>query len=206
MRTIDTILFDLDDTLLDDSTAYKRAARRVAGEVAAERGVDAERLSTAFVAEANGFWKKLSQERSRCRFTTRARSCGAMRSWPAACRSTRRWPSAAASLHALSCRRAGTVPRRARTRAGAARARLQTRHRHERLRRHASREGRPARVAAARRRAVPGRRDGDGQAGSRDLPPGLPDPRAASRPGPRWWATATTATSSGPPRSACSRC
>ncbi|HEV8019688.1 MAG TPA: HAD family hydrolase [Candidatus Lustribacter sp.] len=62
MRTLDTILFDLDDTLLDDSTAYKRAARRVADDVAAERGVDAERLTNAFVAEANGFWKKLSQE------------------------------------------------------------------------------------------------------------------------------------------------
>lgn len=62
MRTLDTILFDLDDTLLDDSTAYKRAARRVADDVAAERGIDAERLTNAFVAEANGFWKKLSQE------------------------------------------------------------------------------------------------------------------------------------------------
>lgn len=61
-RTIDTVLFDLDDTLLDDSAAYKGAARRVAAEVAAERGIDAERLFTAYVAEANGFWKKLSQE------------------------------------------------------------------------------------------------------------------------------------------------
>ena len=62
MRTLDTILFDLDDTLLDDSTAYKRAARRVADDLAAERGIDAERLVSAFVAEANGYWKKLSQE------------------------------------------------------------------------------------------------------------------------------------------------
>ena len=61
-RTIDTVLFDLDDTLLDDSAAYKRAARRVSEEVAAARGVDAERLFRAFVAEANGFWSKLSQE------------------------------------------------------------------------------------------------------------------------------------------------
>jgi len=62
VRTLDTILFDLDDTLLDDSTAYKRAARRVADDLAAERGIDAERLVSAFVAEANGYWKKLSQE------------------------------------------------------------------------------------------------------------------------------------------------
>jgi len=58
-RAIDA---DLDDTLLDDSAAYKAAARRVAAEVAAERGIAAERLFTAYVAEANGFWKKLSQE------------------------------------------------------------------------------------------------------------------------------------------------
>ena len=61
-RTIDTVLFDLDDTLLDDSRAYKEAARRVAEEVAAERGIDAERLFTSYVAQANGFWKKLSAE------------------------------------------------------------------------------------------------------------------------------------------------
>jgi putative hydrolase of the HAD superfamily len=61
-RTIDTVLFDLDDTLHDDSTAYKKAARRVADDVAAARGIDAEPLVRAYVAEANGFWKKLSQE------------------------------------------------------------------------------------------------------------------------------------------------
>jgi putative hydrolase of the HAD superfamily len=61
-RTIDTVLFDLDDTLLDDSRAYKEAARRVADEVAAERGIDAERLFREYVAQANGFWKKLSAE------------------------------------------------------------------------------------------------------------------------------------------------
>jgi putative hydrolase of the HAD superfamily len=61
-RAIDTVLFDLDDTLLDDSTAYKRAARRVADDLAAERGIDPERLVTAYVAQASGFWKKLSHE------------------------------------------------------------------------------------------------------------------------------------------------
>ncbi len=61
-RAIDTVLFDLDDTLLDDSRAYKEAARRVADEVAAERGIDAERLFREYVAQANGFWKKLSAE------------------------------------------------------------------------------------------------------------------------------------------------
>lgn len=61
-RAIDAVLFDLDDTLLDDSAAYKGAARRVAAEVAAARGIDAERLYAAYVAEANGYWKKLSHE------------------------------------------------------------------------------------------------------------------------------------------------
>jgi putative hydrolase of the HAD superfamily len=58
-RTIDAVLFDLDDTLLDDSAAYKRAARRVADEVAATHGTDAERLFTAFVAQANAFFQNL---------------------------------------------------------------------------------------------------------------------------------------------------
>jgi len=61
-RTIDTVLFDLDDTLLDDSNAYKRAAHRVAEEVAAERGIDAERLFHEYVLQANSFWQKLSHE------------------------------------------------------------------------------------------------------------------------------------------------
>ena len=61
-RTVDTVLFDLDDTLHDDSTAYKRAARRVAEDVARERGVDAELLLASYIAQAGGFWKKLSVE------------------------------------------------------------------------------------------------------------------------------------------------
>jgi HAD superfamily hydrolase (TIGR01662 family) len=59
---IDTVLFDLDDTLHDDSAAYKAAAKRVADDVAAERGIDAPALLAAYIAEANGFWKKLSTE------------------------------------------------------------------------------------------------------------------------------------------------
>jgi putative hydrolase of the HAD superfamily len=59
---IDTVLFDLDDTLHDDSAAYKAAAKRVADDVVHERGGDANRLLAAYIAEANGFWKKLSTE------------------------------------------------------------------------------------------------------------------------------------------------
>jgi HAD superfamily hydrolase (TIGR01662 family) len=61
-RAIDTVLFDLDDTLHDDSAAYKAAAKRVAEDVVRERGGDANRLLAAYIAEANGFWKKLSTE------------------------------------------------------------------------------------------------------------------------------------------------
>jgi len=60
MRVVDTVLFDLDDTLHDDSEAYRRAARRVADEVAAAHGIDAERLQHAYVLEARKFWHELS--------------------------------------------------------------------------------------------------------------------------------------------------
>jgi putative hydrolase of the HAD superfamily len=57
---IEAALFDLDDTLHDDTLAYRRAARSVADEIAAERGVSAQRLYDAYVAEAESFWKALS--------------------------------------------------------------------------------------------------------------------------------------------------
>lgn len=62
MRTIDTVLFDLDDTLHEDAVAYKRAARQVADDVAAERGIDAQALLDAYIAHASAFWTALSQE------------------------------------------------------------------------------------------------------------------------------------------------
>jgi putative hydrolase of the HAD superfamily len=73
MRTIDTVLFDLDDTLHDDSAAYKTAARMVALEVAQARPIDAGALLAAYVAEASAFWKKLSVEHLAAKITdTRA--------------------------------------------------------------------------------------------------------------------------------------
>ncbi len=59
MRTIQTVLFDLDDTLHDDTVAYKSAAEEVAREVAAEHNIDALKLKEAYVAQAEGFWKRL---------------------------------------------------------------------------------------------------------------------------------------------------
>jgi putative hydrolase of the HAD superfamily len=62
MRKIDAVLFDLDDTLHDDTAAYHSAAEEVAREVAAEHGIDAIALKAAYVAEAEGFWHRLTPD------------------------------------------------------------------------------------------------------------------------------------------------
>jgi putative hydrolase of the HAD superfamily len=56
------VLFDLDDTLHDDTLAYQSAAEEVAHEIAAEHGIDALALKAAYVAAAEGFWKRLTAE------------------------------------------------------------------------------------------------------------------------------------------------
>lgn len=61
-RRIAAVLFDLDDTLHDDTAAYRRAATRVADEVARERGFDARALDDAYVEETEGFWDRLSRK------------------------------------------------------------------------------------------------------------------------------------------------
>jgi putative hydrolase of the HAD superfamily len=60
VRRIEIVLFDLDDTLHDDTYAYHTAAEEVAREVAAEHGIDALALKAAYIAEAEGFWHRLS--------------------------------------------------------------------------------------------------------------------------------------------------
>jgi len=62
VRTIDTVLFDLDDTLHDDSTAYRSAARDVAGGVARTHGIDPEALFEAYEAEVSAFWSGLTAD------------------------------------------------------------------------------------------------------------------------------------------------
>ncbi|MBV8368008.1 MAG: HAD family hydrolase [Candidatus Eremiobacteraeota bacterium] len=62
MRVTDTVLFDLDDTLHDDSAAYRAAARSVAETVARERGIDARALAEAYEDQATAFWSQLSAE------------------------------------------------------------------------------------------------------------------------------------------------
>ena len=54
------VLFDLDDTLHDDTLTYRRAAESVSAGVAAERGIDAKALTAAYVAEADAFWHTIS--------------------------------------------------------------------------------------------------------------------------------------------------
>jgi HAD superfamily hydrolase (TIGR01509 family) len=60
VRSLDIVLFDLDDTLHDDTLAYQSAAEEVAHEIAAEHGIDALALKSAYVAAAEGFWKRLT--------------------------------------------------------------------------------------------------------------------------------------------------
>ncbi len=62
MRDIRAVLFDLDDTLHDDTLAFTSAAEEVAREVAAEHGIDALALKEAYVAEAEGFWQRLTAD------------------------------------------------------------------------------------------------------------------------------------------------
>ncbi|HEY1654015.1 MAG TPA: HAD family hydrolase [Candidatus Tumulicola sp.] len=62
MRGIDVVLFDLDDTLHDDTFAYRSAAQEVAEEIAATTGVDAAALKTAYVRVAEDFWTRLTAE------------------------------------------------------------------------------------------------------------------------------------------------
>jgi putative hydrolase of the HAD superfamily len=57
---IDAVLFDLDDTLHDDTQTYRRAAERVASEVAAERGVSAAALLASYATQADEFWIRLT--------------------------------------------------------------------------------------------------------------------------------------------------
>jgi len=60
-------LFDLDDTLHDDTTAFHGAAEEVAREVAAEHGIDALALKEAYIAQAEGFWHRLTSDQLKVR-------------------------------------------------------------------------------------------------------------------------------------------
>lgn len=59
------VLFDLDDTLHDDTATYQRAAERVANDVARRHRCDPSALYGAYVAQAQRFWHELSPEQLR---------------------------------------------------------------------------------------------------------------------------------------------
>ncbi len=59
---LQAVLFDLDDTLHDDTRAYREAAERVARDVALESGIAAERLTAAYISLADKFWQGLTTD------------------------------------------------------------------------------------------------------------------------------------------------
>ena len=69
MRDFAAVLFDLDDTLHDDTYAFTSAAEEVAREIALEHGVDALALKHAYVTEAEGFWHRLTPEQLKTRLS-----------------------------------------------------------------------------------------------------------------------------------------
>jgi putative hydrolase of the HAD superfamily len=68
-RKFEVVLFDLDDTLHDDTYAFQSAAEEVAREIALEHGVDALALKHAYIAEAEGFWHRLTPEQLKTRLS-----------------------------------------------------------------------------------------------------------------------------------------
>ncbi|HEY0395277.1 MAG TPA: HAD family hydrolase [Candidatus Elarobacter sp.] len=62
MREIDTVLFDLDDTLHDDTTAYRAAARAAAELVAREHPVEPQAVADAYEVEVGDFWSALTAD------------------------------------------------------------------------------------------------------------------------------------------------
>lgn len=68
-REFEVVLFDLDDTLHDDTYAFTSAAEEVAREIALEHGVDALALKRAYIAEAEGFWHRLTPEQLQTRLS-----------------------------------------------------------------------------------------------------------------------------------------
>jgi putative hydrolase of the HAD superfamily len=69
MSDLRAVLFDLDDTLHDDTHAFTTAAEEVAAEVAAEHGIDALALKRAYIAEAEGFWHRLTANELRTKLS-----------------------------------------------------------------------------------------------------------------------------------------
>jgi len=61
-RDLGAVIFDLDDTLHNDTHAYQSAAREIAESVAAKHGVDATAIFDAYIASTSRYWSALSVE------------------------------------------------------------------------------------------------------------------------------------------------
>ncbi len=57
---LQAVIFDLDDTLHDDTATYHGAAERVASDVAATHGAGSDELFAAYVRQSERFWSGLS--------------------------------------------------------------------------------------------------------------------------------------------------
>ena len=184
-------------TTIPPRTAPPRAA--VADGSPREHGIDAAGAGRRVRrARRCAFWSSLTRRApDAARSTTSASGCGTRRCARSGS-TTARWRRAAPTATSRArAERARALARRARRADRAARARLQARPGDERLRRDAPRQDRPARPARADGRVLHRRRGRDGQARSRRFPARVRACWAASRPAPRWSATATTATCSG---------
>lgn len=56
------VIFDLDDTLCDDTASYHGAAELVAHEIAALHGIEMLALKSAYIDVSEGYWQKLSRD------------------------------------------------------------------------------------------------------------------------------------------------
>lgn len=61
--SITTVLFDLDDTLHDDTGAFHRAADQVADPVAKQHGLSGDLVARAFIEEVGNFWATYDPKR-----------------------------------------------------------------------------------------------------------------------------------------------
>src|SRR5579872_3122976 len=62
LRDLAAVIFDLDDTLHDDTYAYQTAALEVAQEIAGAEAIDPVVLCSAYVEHAQRLWQTLSAE------------------------------------------------------------------------------------------------------------------------------------------------
>ncbi len=63
MKRVNTVIFDLDDTLHDDTLTFREAAYRAALGTAPTHGVEPRPLGATYVEVAQSYWQNLTNER-----------------------------------------------------------------------------------------------------------------------------------------------